>query len=93
MSSWAVRDRNDTWDAVCDRAWAGEPQFVTRGGTQTVVVISIQSYETKGKRTQHRILDALRSCPCQEDELFNAISDSGKDVPSYFERTGCFEEA
>jgi len=56
MSAWAVRDRNDTWDAVCDRAWAGEPQFVTRGGTQTVVVISIQSYEPERSRVQHRIL-------------------------------------
>lgn len=62
MSAWAVKDATKSWDSVFDRAWAGEPQFVSRGGAQTVVVISLQTYETRRPR-RHAVLDTLRSCP------------------------------
>lgn len=45
MSAWAVKDATKTWDSVFDCAWAGEPQFVTRNGTQTVVVITLRDYK------------------------------------------------
>jgi len=45
MSAWSVKDSTKTWDSVFDRAWAGEPQFVTRDGSQTVVVITLNAYK------------------------------------------------
>ena len=46
MSAWAVKEKTQpTWDAVFDRAWAGEPQYVSRGGMHTVVVVSLGNYE------------------------------------------------
>ena len=45
MSAWAVKEKTQTWDSVFDRAWAGEPQFVSRGGMHTVVVVSLGNYE------------------------------------------------
>ncbi len=45
MSAWAVKDKEKTWDAVFDRAWAGEPQFISRGDSQTVVVITLNAYQ------------------------------------------------
>lgn len=64
MSAWAVKDATKSWDSVFDRAWAGEPQFVSRGGSQTVVVISLQTYKTVERPLRrHAVLDALRSCP------------------------------
>ena len=63
MSAWAVKDATKSWDSVFDRAWAGEPQFVSRGGSQTVVVISLQTYETAKAPKKRTLLEALRSCP------------------------------
>ena len=45
MSAWKVSEKQEAWDAVFDRAWSGEPQFVSRDELRTVVVISLQSYE------------------------------------------------
>ena len=63
MSAWAVKDATKSWDSVFDRAWAGEPQFVSRGGAQTVVVISLQTYETAKTPKKRTLLESLRSCP------------------------------
>jgi len=52
MSAWSVKDATKTWDSVFDCAWAGEPQFVTRNGSQTVVVITLNDYKrTREKKT------------------------------------------
>jgi len=45
MSAWSVKDTAKSWDSVFDRAWLGEPQFVTRNGSQTVVVITLNDYK------------------------------------------------
>lgn len=50
MSAWAVKDSMTTWDSVFDRALAGEPQFVSRGDKQTVVVITLNAYRRSCER-------------------------------------------
>jgi len=95
MSAWAVKDAANvdaakSWETVFDRAWAGEPQFVSRGGEQTVVVVSLRSYEPM-RTKRHAVLDALRSCPFKDDELAELTNDRSADMPSYFERMGGFE--
>ena len=52
MSAWAVKDKEKTWDAVFDRAWAGEPQFISRGDSQTVVVITLNAYQNARKKVE-----------------------------------------
>ena len=92
MSAWAVKDATKSWDSVFDRAWAGEPQFVSRGGSQTVVVISLQTYETRQPR-HHAVLDSLRSCPAGEGGLAALLDDThDAEIPSCFERSGEFAE-
>jgi len=71
MGAWAVRDRNDTWDAVCDRAWAGEPQFVTRGGTQTVVVISYVDYQPNRSKRRHIAKNPKLAFKINDADLFS----------------------
>ena len=53
---------------VFDRAWAGEPQFVSRDGAQTVVVISLRSYEV-AKPKKATLFETLKSCPFGGIEL------------------------
>ena len=38
-------------------------RFVSRGGAQTVVVISLQTYETAKTPKKRTLFEALRSCP------------------------------
>ena len=48
MSAWALQDKavaQESWESVFDRAWSGEPQFLTRNGAQAVVVVSVRSYK------------------------------------------------
>ena len=60
MNAWAVKDATRTWDSVFDRAWAGEPQFVSRDGARTVVIVSLQAHESARRTLNHSVLDVLR---------------------------------
>lgn len=68
MGAWALKDATSSWETVFDRAWAGEPQFVSRDGAQTVVVISLRSYEA-AKPKKATLFETLRSCPFGGIEL------------------------
>lgn len=86
MSAWAVKDATKSWDSVFDHAWAGEPQFVSRGGAQTVVVISLQTYETtrSSRRSGLEMFEKLHEDgPVLEDEdmkVFDRVQDCGREV-------------
>ena len=68
MSAWAVKEKTRTWDSVFDRAWAGEPQYVSRGGMHTVVVVSLGNYEKMMPRKRRKIV--------KNDKLAFSISDN-----------------
>lgn len=51
MSAWAVKDVKESWDTVFDRAWAGEPQFISRGDSETVVVVSLSTFKASKPKT------------------------------------------
>lgn len=94
MSAWAVKEATRTWDSVFDRAWAGEPQFVSRDGSRTVVVISLQAYESARRPSQHSVLDVLRSCPAGDDGISSFLDDMrAQEIPSSFVREGEFSGA
>jgi len=57
MGAWSVNDETKTWDSVFDCAWAGEPRFVTRNGTQTVVIITLRDYK---RASENHMPDFMR---------------------------------
>ena len=78
MSAWAVKEKTSTWDSVFDRAWAGEPQFVSRDGSRTVVVISLRTFnvpEKKEERVLPRIGAMRGKWKLPSDELDRAMDD------------------
>ena len=50
MAAWKMKEANDTWEAVCERAYSDEPQYVVRHGVPSVVVISLAQYEAQVQR-------------------------------------------
>jgi len=94
MSAWAVKDATRTWDSVFDRAWAGEPQFVSRDGARTVVIVSLQAYESAHRTPNHLVLDVLRRCPAGDDGISPLLADeTAQEIPSSFVRAGEFSGA
>ena len=94
MSAWAMKDATRTWDSVFDRAWAGEPQFVSRDGARTVVIVSLQAYESAHRPSNHSILDVLRRCPVGDDGISPLLDDeTAQEIPSSFVRAGEFSGA
>lgn len=56
VGAWVLKDATSSWETVFDRAWAGEPQFVSRDGAQTVVVISLRSYQAAKPKKRRTII-------------------------------------
>ena len=78
MSAWAVKEKTQTWDSVFDRAWAGEPQFVSRDGSRTVVVISLRTFGVPEKKAEHMLprIGAMRGkWKLPSDEMDRAMDD------------------
>ena len=88
MAAWRMKEAGDTWETVCERAYSGVPQYLTRDGVSYQVVISlVQSPPaTSGKPT---VLEALTSCPCDISSLVQATP---QEELSSFDRAGGFQE-
>jgi len=71
MSAWAIKDATKSWDAVCDLAWAGEPQFVTRGGVQTVVVISCADFQSIRNKRRRIVRNPKLAFKISDADLFS----------------------
>ena len=100
MSGWALKEAEESCTTVFERALAGEPQFIMRGRKPALLVVSVQFDGSSRnpprktvvqKRRPRTLFDALRSCPCGDD-LAALIPDRTSYPPSYFERTGGFDE-
>ena len=88
MAAWRMKEAGDTWETVCERAYSGVPQYLTRDGVSYQVVISLvqSSPATSGKPT---VLEALTSCPCDISSLIQAAP---QEEQSSFDRAGGFQE-
>ena len=96
MAAWALKDAEISCDKVFERAFGGEPQVVTRYGVPSLVVITYADFTAtrkgsecirKGKAHVKTPLDVFRSCPVDLSELIN---ERGEELPSAFDRAGCF---
>jgi prevent-host-death family protein len=67
MSSWTLERAKNQLSEVVRRALAHEPQFVTRGGRDAVVVIATEDYERL--TAPPNLFDFLRDSP-----ITNAIA-------------------
>ena len=86
MAAWKMKEANDTWEDVCERAYSGEPQYLTRNGVSYRIVISLARHDALN--SEHRsVLEALTSCPCDLSEL---VAEDGRDEVSSFDRMGGF---
>lgn len=66
-SSWTLQDAKNKFSQVVNNALVDGPQYVTRRGVETVVVVSIQDYEhlTSPKPS---FTDFLLHCPKLDGE-------------------------
>jgi hypothetical protein len=99
MAAWALKDAEISCDKVFERAFGGEPQVVTRYGVPSLVVITYADFTAtrkkskcvrrggEGKSHVKTPLDVFRSCPVDLSEL---IDEHGEELPSAFDRAGCF---
>jgi len=71
MSAWTVKDKSQTWETACDLAWSGEPQFVTRGGNQTVVIISCADYRSMHTKRRRIVKNSKLAFTISDEDLFS----------------------
>ena len=69
--SWSMQDAKNKFSAVVDAAQSGEPQWVTRRGKPTAVVISVEQYQE-----QQRVMQA--QLPGLKAELLAMPQDDGE---------------
>ncbi|NIM17133.1 MAG: type II toxin-antitoxin system prevent-host-death family antitoxin [Candidatus Aminicenantes bacterium] len=76
-TTWKFQDARSQFSKVVENALKNGPQYVTRRGAETVVIMSIQEYEalTSNKPT---FKEFLLGCP-KMDEHFNI--ERQKDYP------------
>ena len=84
MAAWKMKEANDTWEDVCERAYSGEPQYLTRNGVSYRIVISLARHDVE---TQRSVFETLTSCPCDLSQL---VAEDGRDEVSSFDRAGGF---
>ena len=84
MAAWKMKEANDTWEDVCERAYSGEPQYLTRNGVSYRIVISLARHDAE---TQRSVFDTLTSCACDLSEL---VAEDSRDEVSSFDRMGGF---
>ena len=84
MAAWKLKEANDTWEDVCERAYSGEPQYLTRNGVSYRIVISLARHDAE---TQRSVFETLTACPCDISEL---VAEDGRYGVSTFDRMGGF---
>ena len=86
MAAWKMKEANDTWEDVCERAYSGEPQYLTRNGVSYRIVISLARHDAEN-RGHRSVFETLTSCPCDLSEL---VAEDGRGEVSTFDRMGGF---
>ena len=82
MAAWKLKDDADTWESVCERAYSGERQYLTRDGVRYCIAITLAE---EPKREQNPFLDFMRSCPEDLSQLdLSRCSDVGANRESAF---------
>lgn len=65
---WTVAEAKAKLSKVIHRAEEDGPQIITRNGTKTVVIVSVEEWDRKTKRTGN-LADFLESSPLRGSDL------------------------
>lgn len=85
MAAWKMKEVNDTWESVCERALCGEPQYLTRDGVSYRIVIVLDQQNASAIK-RGSVIDTLKSCPCDLTGLVS--SDVGVEDSSFDNQGG-----
>lgn len=80
-ATWTLTEAKAKFSSLVDRALKGEPQRVTRGGREEVVIVDAASYEqaTRPKHSLVKLFSALRGV---EIDLDRPSGDT-REVPKF----------
>ena len=83
-NEWQLQDAKNRFSQVVNEAVDSGPQWVTRHGKRTVVVLSADDYEAIAPEENSSFLEWLRSCPGGElaeklDEVISERDDDDRD--------------
>ena len=65
---WQLQDAKNKLSEVVDKALRGDPQVITRHGTQVAVVLSIEEYR-KLTAARPRLIDVFRNSPLVGEDI------------------------
>jgi prevent-host-death family protein len=68
MKPLQLQEAKQQFSAVAARAAGGQPQIVTKHGKPFVVVVSVADWQ-EARPKKRTLLEMLRSCPVDADEL------------------------
>lgn len=68
INSWQLQDAKSKFSRLVEKALHNGPQFVTKHGTNAVVVLSFEEYQ-EITRPKSDLVDFLRSSPLVNMEL------------------------
>ena len=68
MKSLQLQEAKQQFSAVAEKAAGGQPQIVTKHGKPFVVIVSVADWQ-KVQPKKRTLLEMLRSCPVDSDEL------------------------
>ncbi len=68
MKPLQLQEAKQQFSAVAERAAGGQPQIVTKHGKPFVVIVGVGDWN-KAKPKERTLLEMLRSCPVDADEL------------------------
>lgn len=79
---WTVATAKAQLSEVIERALADGPQVVTRHGVETVVIVSVEEWERKSKRSGS-LAEFLASSPLRDSDV---VIERSKDGPRQADR-------
>jgi prevent-host-death family protein len=68
MEHWQLQDAKNRFSEIVNKALRDGPQVVTRHGKKTVVIISVEEYQSL-VRPQINIVDFFKKSPLRGEEL------------------------
>jgi prevent-host-death family protein len=63
-----LQEAKQQFSAVAEKAASGQPQIVTKHGKPFVVIVGVADWQ-KAKPKERTLLEMLRACPVDADEL------------------------
>lgn len=81
MKTWGVAEAKAKLSDLVDAALRGEPQIITRRGSEAVVVVSAAAYRSRTRRRDGTLVEFFARSPHRDAEIAPSRDRSvGRDV-------------